>query len=383
MLRIVLFLLLLFCFLFVPFYGVQWITLFYLLFNLLCLAYSRLLKKYIVVRRESEVVRGFQTQTLLLRLIVENRGFLPANNIFIKDQIYSLKSGTKPDFFIAVKAGRTTAVEHEVSGFNRGLFKTGPITIKCSDPFGCFPWEKTVDLRGTVILYPNIHTFGVPLTNGLPSGEIRIENKILEDVTRFRSLREYYPGDDVRRISWAASARAGQLLCKEYLPALTSPLLLLLNLNTDEYPNRYRSHRIERAIEAAASLAVYFIRAKQETALVTSTGVSVPFGKGSSHAMTILEILAQISPNKETQSAAGFSRYLPAGIPLGTKIALITPNLDEAALSMLAVLKSRNFTVDVYFTQNEDQKEMQKTKIALAMRKIGSQTINEYGNAII
>ena len=105
---------------------------------------------------------------------------------------------------------------------------------------------------------------------GLPAGSIRVDNPVYEDVTRYRSLREYLPGDSLRRVNWKASAKTGQLFVMDYLPLLHAPVLILLNLNSGDYPIRHRYHRIERAATLAASLVVHFLSLRQEIGLIAS-----------------------------------------------------------------------------------------------------------------
>jgi len=90
-------------------------------------------------------------------------------------------------------------------------------------------------------------------------------------------------------------------------------VLVLLNLCSVDYPLSMRHHLMERAIEVAASLVVYFAGLKQEVGLVAigvtpaspgltpgsppasprAAGIpSIPVRPGNSHGVRILEGLA-------------------------------------------------------------------------------------------
>ena len=123
---------------------------------------------------------------------------------------------------------------------------------------------------------------------------IAVLNRLYEDVSRFRSLREYQPGDELRRINWKVSARLGKLHTTEYNPSLYFPILVLLNLCAPDYPLEGRYPHMERAIELAGSLVAYFPGLKQQVGLIAAARipgepepVSVPIRAGTSHGVRI------------------------------------------------------------------------------------------------
>ncbi|AEV83585.1 hypothetical protein ACWT_2856 [Actinoplanes sp. SE50] len=80
----------------------------------------------------------------------------------------------------------------------------------------------------------------------------------------FAGLREYEPGDDVRHIDWAASARAGddRLYSRQFAPTLTDSLVVVL----DHHAPAGQAGGFEDAVDLAFS----FCRAGASLALSTS-----------------------------------------------------------------------------------------------------------------
>ena len=65
-----------------------------------------------------------------------------------------------------------------------------------------------------------------------PLGERKGRDRIFEDPLRFAGLRDYRPGDSLRRIDWKASARRQALQSRVYEPSSTLHLLVAVNAHT-------------------------------------------------------------------------------------------------------------------------------------------------------
>ncbi len=92
----------------------------------------------------------------------------------------------------------------------RGNHTFGPATIKSADLLGAFPRTMDDGLRESIIVFPRV----LPMSDlGLPSdrpfGERKGGNRVFEDPLRIAGLREFRPGDPMRRIDWKATARSG------------------------------------------------------------------------------------------------------------------------------------------------------------------------------
>jgi uncharacterized protein (DUF58 family) len=76
----------------------------------------------------------------------------------------------------------------------------------------------------------------------------------------FAGLREYTPGDDLRQIDWAASARSGdgEVYVRQFAPALTEECVVVLDLGADD----------PEAFEVAVDLAYSFVLAGADLAIV-------------------------------------------------------------------------------------------------------------------
>jgi uncharacterized protein (DUF58 family) len=307
------------------------------------------------VRRKSRILRTHRFEPLEVTLIVENRSFLPVAYLNVIDQQNTFFASEPGNFLVKLRAGERRYLSYTIESQQRGRYTVGPAALQGSDPLGIFPFKTKTTESQTLIVYPEILPLTLSSTEGLPAGTIRVENPVYEDVTRYRSLREYVAGDSLRRVNWKASAKTGKLFVMDYLPLLHAPTLILLNLNSQDYPMRFRYHRIERAATLAASLVIHFLSLHQEIGLIasarpdeaqpyTAAGIRGTHG----HATTLLELLGQMEP---AQGGPGFSELLfTSGIelPVRTRVEVITPVVRQLDAGRLRQLKARGCTVELF-----------------------------------
>lgn len=373
---------LLFFFLFFPSWIIQAVSLSFLSVLLLSYLYSRLMRYWVQVRRKDTVLRGYRQQKLTIGLIAENRGPLPIHQILIRDLTGPMKGDESATYFIKLRGGERRELRYQVESLKRGEFEVGPALLAGSDPLGFFPWKLSLSDRTRIIVYPRVHPLRFPNNEGLPAGNIRTENRIYEDVTRYRAVREYVPGDDTRRISWKVSARLGKLYCLEYLPTLYFPVLIVLNLTTEDYPLKYRQHRAERAIETAASLVAHFVGIGQEVGLATTGELpenpgcqAVPIKPGNAHAVSMMELLARI-----TLGASDFGALLAnpsLRIPYGTRILIVSPPLAQERYGFLDDLMGRGYRVELF------QIPRTAVRVSGGRGRFARHFIKDYGDELI
>ena len=196
-------------------------------------------------------------------------------------------------FMLTIPAGRTAQARYTESFARRGVHNLGALELVTSFPFGIVQARREVSVNTEVLVYPRIHAVRTSLLDQLRGiGELPKVAQGHGD--EFFSLREYVPGDDVRFISWRASARTGKLYVKE-LELQTSRFVVIVFdtrfiPDVADYPGRF-----EEAVELAASIAATLINRQYRVAIVTPT-LTLREGEGASQILKMLELLARIGP---------------------------------------------------------------------------------------
>jgi len=193
-----------------------------------------------------------------------------------------------------MKPGETARAAYRVPTERRGRFIVGPLRGTLSDPFGIA--RKSDQVLGTdeAIVYPRVHeVFAVPETAGEDFDRETPRLRGQPDAgNEFLTLREYAPGDDLRRVHWRSTARRDTLMVRQDESRRRAPVLVVLDVR----PGAHDRASFETAVEAAASIVNALERESRPVELVTSLGQTVG-APGRRHMASVLDELAIIEPH--------------------------------------------------------------------------------------
>ena len=353
-----------FFFLYTPVPFVRYIAALCIVLFALAFVYTRLISRAVDVTRLDDVQRGIKLQDIELQLRIRNRMIIPVPYFTVTDAHGQLFTRSD-NWLVNLGPFEEKVLTYTVQGQRRGEYALGPVMVQGSGPLGLFAWQRRVDLPGSVVVYPTIHRLDLLYRQGLPSGSLHIDNKMYEDVTQFRSLREYVAGDDMKRINWKASAKTDKLFTMEFDSTLYFPVLAVLNFCRDDFPSRQRESLIERAAEVAASVPFYYTQLKQEIGLV-STGnlpgedgyATAPIKAGYGHAQGILELISKLGPVDGHADLNALLYESGIGVPMGTKVIVVSPPLNQSQADVLIAARRRG--MNLLILQIESQVERVK-----------------------
>jgi uncharacterized protein (DUF58 family) len=294
-------------YLFFPYRAVQFIAAAVFLSIFISFLYSRILREGLTAGRHIHSMKVARFDGLELVVTLENRSFLPAPACYLSDAPGTLSVSADDGRWIqALAPHERITLRYTVASSQRGEYTVGPLRVSSGDPLGLFPFEKTLDSYCTVLVCPAPVELSLAFDSGIPQGAIALHDPRYEDVTLFRSVRDYSNGDELKRINWKSSARFGKLFTNQYQDSLNSPVFVFLDLSLCAYPLRFRSDTVESAIACVAAIVSRAGALRQQCGFA-STGVipgglshpdpsSAPFLRAaSSQEDLILDILARIT----------------------------------------------------------------------------------------
>jgi len=301
--------------LFVPYAPIQWASAFVVLVIGGSWMYSQTLRRNVSVERGRGEIRMFRHEDAEVRLTVRNDGVLPVPMLLVSDSSGELYTRDDSAFVLSVPARSSRALRYRLRAHYRGLYPLGPVRMRTADPLGLFPVVRELDTPGRVIVYPRHRHVELPRKLGVPVGGVRVETPLAADTTRYRSLRDYVPGDDTRHIGWKATARHGSLKTREFTPTIEAPIAIFLNLRAADFADRYMMLAVERCVETAASLVMAAVRTRRAFRLLAHADLDdleheEIRGTGEVTALAALELLARAEPRYDYPDA---ERTQPAG----------------------------------------------------------------------
>ena len=239
------------------------------------------------------------------------------------------------------------SVEHsyQLTCWRRGVYQLGPLVARWGDPFGFTERETVLCEPFEFLVHPS--TEGArdrPFTRLWEDPPVRPPvSKPWPSGMEFYGMREYVPGDDVRRIVWRAYARTGQLLVREAEQGITDQVHIILDGNRANHSQGVYSESFETGVRAAASLAEWHIREGLSVTIEGNVQRHIGPIRGPGSRMEMLDTLARVDledePVTEALTRIVFNRGRDA------HVVVITPLLEAEATAVLELLVQRGWSV--------------------------------------
>lgn len=237
----------------------------------------------------------------------------------------------------------------------RGYHAIGPSTLSSADLLGVFPRKIEDDLPDHLVVFPRVFSMeDLGLPSRRPFGERKGGNRIFEDPLRISGLREYRPGDPLRRIDWKATARHGDLQSRVYEPSATQQLYLMVNIDTMLHPwEGYLRDELERIVSVSASLAVWAAGARYAVGLLANGAfpdadrpIRLAPSRSREQLTRVLEALAVVQPLTMGDLAGSIQRE-SGRMPAGSTIVVVAALIPEALGAVLSRLQDEGNRVFV------------------------------------
>jgi uncharacterized protein (DUF58 family) len=190
-------------------------------------------------------------------------------------------------------AGGSTHGAYRLPTTRRGVLELGPTRIDDIDPVGLARRSHQVDSTVRLVVHPLIEAIPVrrvPAGNDPLLGEELRQSLGLSD-EEFDGLRAYSPGDDLRRIHWASSARHDELQVRQFRPPRHGRLTVVI----DTRPPGDLADALDITTSIAASIAASVLTAGDSTRIESTDGRSTPLVHGESQLDSVLEFLALLA----------------------------------------------------------------------------------------
>ncbi len=334
--------------------------------------WARVSLEEVVYRRTLSERRVFVGETVQTTLILDNRKLLPVPWLELRETLprgmptvgVRTSPGSLPGSQVLERAtsmGRRDHIEWPLTlrAVRRGYYRVGPTRLRSGDIFGFFEREEETGRPvDGITVYPLTYTLPeLGLDSARPFGDHRGGNRIHEDPSRVVGVRDYQPGDPMKRIDWYATARSNRLQSRLYEPSREQSVILALNIPTFEYSWQGADPiLLERGVAVAASIARWSVDTGASLGLIANGSfadadrtIRIGAGRRPDRLSRVLEALAMIT-SFTTSNMAGDLEDPAYPLPAGATIVLVAAIVPEELAATLARLRAHGHFVTVVKT---------------------------------
>jgi uncharacterized protein (DUF58 family) len=242
-------------------------------------------------------------------------------------------------FFVTyLKGGDAVRLDYTVLCDKRGLYQLPGPFVESAAPFGLFRRRQTLIYAQAVLVYPEYYELAqFPLRR--PENVTFTAEARVGPGTDIYGTREYRQGDSLRHIHWPSSARVQHLIVKEFEQVISSPITIMLDLQSSSLAGVGKQTTLEYSVKLAASVAYYATRAGHPVYLLGHSK-TLTFPRTALAWNELLELLAQVAADGETPLAEVVDE-----VPPSATLFAPVPCPDATLLERLLELRRRRMLV--------------------------------------
>jgi len=279
-------------------------------------------------------------ESVLLTYTLINTGRLPKFYLLVRDTLPRgvILAAGPPPLVLGLWPGETRETQCLVETRQRGVFSMGPASVFSTDPLGLQTFFRKMPLVSELVVYPAV----LPLRNfwmtGGAAGWRGGANALVRgDGDDFYGVREYGPGDELRRVHWRTTARTGKLAVTEYAQGVTLDVTVALDLYEGAYKGTGSDERsaLETAVSLAATLLADLLRRGHSVRLLSAgSRDGSPAARSVEDMPLFLERLARVKADS-LQPLADVLAEDQTNSPRQAALLIITPDWPSPRLAEL------------------------------------------------
>jgi uncharacterized protein (DUF58 family) len=248
---------------------------------------------------------------------------------------------------LRLAAGEPRTVEFVFRCERWGAFGVGPLLVRTRDVFGFRSWEGVAGTASAIRVYPReetLRTLIQPLETLVFAGN-QVSRARGEGI-EFANMREWRPGDHVRRVNWRASALRRSLWVNEQHPERNTDVVLFLDAIAEARSDDASTH--DRAVRAAATLARGYLERRDRVGLIGFGGNLTWLlpQAGLRQLYAIVDVLLR-SDIVHSFARRRVDLLPPRTLPAKALVLAITPLLDDRSAAALLDLRGRGYDLVV------------------------------------
>ncbi len=258
--------------------------------------------------------------------------------------------GGSPSRLIHIERGERREFEYRLKT-KRGMWRFEGIRIDVIDPLGLFNLRDFIPIENYLSALPKVEWIKrveIRAIRTRPAPGV-VPSRMIGEGTDFHSLREYIPGDAMKKINWKATARHAKLISNEYEAKKRADVIILVDSREINALGR-RINALDYSARAAASIAHYVLETGNKVGLISMGGVPrwVHPDRGPRHFLRLAYTLSSLKPKGREPFEFLIMNFINVYLTPGAQVIVITPFLDDSVAKGVKLLRRFGFKVMVF-----------------------------------
>ncbi len=317
---------------------------------------SRKLPTEFTIRREFEK-RFVIGDAARVSVIVEN-GSVRDMRIRLKDEYppeMKLDETREADF--TVDAQTTAEFFYHLTPPKRGRYEFGKTAVRCLSRLGLVWCQTSLGEPQSVKVYPNMRRVREMELKALGARSfLAIQRRAVRrgEGREFESMRDYVRGDELRHISWTATARRNKLTTRQYQIERDQTVIIALDAGRLMTGRIGDETKFDTAIHASLALMSACARAGDNCGLVVfgrRVRKYLPPKRGFEHIDAVLEALHDLEPELIEPSYARGFQFIASNSKKRSFVVILTDLVDKDSskelINSLKLLRPRHLPLVV------------------------------------
>lgn len=238
---------------------------------------------------------------------------------------------------------RRAAVGYKLYAASRGDYGFGDIVVRRRGPWGLIIKQDRIKAAEGVKVYPNInearrHELSAQRNRQMLIGSRK--TRIRGQGREFESLRDYVRGDEMRHISWTATARRGRLITRQYQIERNQSIVVMIDAGRLMTSRIEHLSKLDHAINAALAIGYVATRGGDNIGLLVfnrQVATYLPPQRGHAQLAAMTEALYNIKAQMIEPSYARAFQYLSQNCKRRSLVVILTDLVDrDASAELLA-----------------------------------------------
>lgn len=281
-----------------------------------------------------------------INLYLENP--TPRNfTLILKDEYPpEMKITGKREEKFTIKAQTAAKMSYTLTPPKRGTYQFGNTAVRFLSGLGLVWCQSNLGEPQTVKVYPNMRRAREAELKALGAASyLAVQRRAVRrgEGREFESMRDYVRGDELRHISWTATARRARLTTRQYQIERDQTILIAIDAGRLMTGRINDETKFDTAIHASLALMSMAARGGDNAGIAVfgrKVKKFLPPKRGIEHFDAVLEALHDLEPELIEPSYARAFQYISSNLKKRALVVILTDLVDkESSKELLTSLK--------------------------------------------